>query len=130
MNRPRFLLLFVVFFLSLPALSAQTLADQVKAALQSALTQHVRELFPTTDCQHNASAHTYKGEFSITRTQEVGTTLRIYGRAKVAYRSRYEAGDGFVDFYAECIRHNGQVEVTRLRWRKDDCMRYESLFGG
>lgn len=116
-------------FLSSEAYSQST-AEQVKAAIHASLGEHVKEVYPTNDCQANDSGHNYSGEMTITRTQEVQGTLRVWGKAKVSYRNLRSGGNTAVEYYAECKKQDGGIMVSRLRWRRGPCMRFASLLGG
>lgn len=121
----------LILLITLPGiLSAQDTRTQVKTAVHAALGEYLQEVYPTNDCQANDSGHNYSGEFNVTRSQEVQGTLRVWGNAKVTYRNRRTGGSTAVEYYAECRKVNGEVVVTRLRWRRGPCMRFQSLLGG
>lgn len=109
---------------------SQSTAEQVKAAIHASLGEHVKEVFPTNNCEANDSGHNYSGEMNITRTQEVDGTLRVWGKAKVSYRNLRTGGNTAIEYYAECKKQNGEIVVSRLRWRRGPCMRFASLLGG
>ncbi|MDP5171474.1 MAG: hypothetical protein NWR72_14610 [Bacteroidia bacterium] len=111
-------------------LLAQPMVEQVKTAIDGALTTYLKAVYPDNACEENGSAHFYKKNFSITRTQEVSGTLRVWGQANVTYRNSRSGGDAVVEFYAECVKKPDGVVVTRLRWRRGPCMRFVSLLGG
>lgn len=117
------------FFLS-PDVYSQSTAEQVKTAIHNSLGEHVKEVYPTNDCEANDSGHNYSGEMNITRTQEVGGTLRVWGKAKVSYRNLRTGGNTAIEYYAECKKQNGGIVVSKLRWRRGPCMRFASLIGG
>lgn len=129
--RPRFVMMLLLLgAVALPIHStAQSTAVQVKESIHSSLGEHLQGVFPTNDCEANDSGHNYSGELTITRTQEVQGTLRVWGRAKVTYRNRRTGGDTAVEYYAECKKQQGEVVVSKLKWRRGPCMRFETLVG-
>lgn len=126
---PIVFLLLGTFFLSSDAYGQST-AEQVKTAIHNSLGENVKEVYPTNNCEANDSGHNYSGEMTITRTQEVDGTLRVWGKAKVSYRNLRTGGNTAVEYYAECKKQNGEIVVSRLRWRRGPCMRFASLLGG
>jgi len=126
--RPNFFPLLLMLPLFAPAvLSAQDTRAQVKTAIHTALEDHLHDVFPPNNCEANDSGHHYSGEFNVTRSQEIQGTLRIWGKASVTYRNRRTGGRTAVEYYAECRKVNGDVIVTKLRWRRGPCMRFTSL---
>ncbi len=122
------LILSALFCLPMAA-SAQSMKEKVRSAVDQSLGEHLKEVFPTNNCEANDSGHNYAGDFTIDRSGEVEGTLRLWGRAKVTFSNRRTGGDTIVDYYAECKKRGGVVIVTKLRWRRGPCMRYENLVG-
>ncbi|MEL6674001.1 MAG: hypothetical protein AAFR61_17490 [Bacteroidota bacterium] len=110
-------------------LMAQSSAAQVKQALDEAFETHLQKVYPTKGCACNDCAHSYRNKMTITKNQTVGKTLRLWGKAGVYYRNARMGGDGAVEFYAEAVKRNGEVVITKLRWRKDRCMQFKYLIG-
>ena len=110
-------------------LYAQEGNSDAKAKLDAALKTYIVNLAPQKNCDCNECKHTYKGSYKITKSQTVEGVLRLYGVATVTYKSLYKAGDGTVDFYAELQKDAGEAVVTKLKWRKGECMKYETLLG-
>lgn len=100
-----------------------------KAKLDEALKTYIVNLEPANSCECNECKHTYKGNYKVTKSQSVAGVLRLYGVATVTYKSLYTGGDGTVQFYAELQKNEGEVSVTKLKWRKAECMKYETLLG-
>lgn len=126
---PIVFLLLGTFFLPATAHSQST-AEQVKSAIHTSLGENVKEVYPTNNCDANDSGHNYSGEMTITRTQEVSGTLRIWGKAKVSYRNLRTGGNTAIEYYAECKKQDGGIVVSKLKWRRGPCMRFASLVGG
>ncbi|RMG69327.1 MAG: hypothetical protein D6722_10640 [Bacteroidetes bacterium] len=126
--------MFRTFLLSLlmalPAvLPAQSESEQVKAAIEDGLRTYVSDLYPPKGCPENASSHSYAGTYKITKHGSVNGTLRVFGVAKVTYRNARTGGADTIEFYAELEKENGQVVLSRLRWRRGPCMQYATLMG-
>ena len=120
---------YLLFLLSLPFSSfAQSSNEAVRTELERALTTYINKINPPKGCECNDCAHTYTQGYKITKHQDVGGVLRVYGLAKVKYRNAYTGGAGTIEFYAEFENRNGTVVMTRFRWRKDRCMKYQTLF--
>jgi hypothetical protein len=111
------------------ALHAQEGNTDTKEKLNAALKSYIVNLEPDNNCECNECKHTYKGGYKITKSQTVEGVLRLYGVAAVTYKSLYKGGEGTVQFYAELEKHGDDIVVTKLKWRKGECMRYETLLG-
>ncbi len=107
---------------------AQEGSDGIKEALTTVLETYVVDLEPDNNCECNECKHTYKGGYKITKKQSVEGTLRLWGMAGVKYKSLYGAGEGKIYFYAEFKKVNGVVQATKLKWRKGDCMKFQTIF--
>ncbi len=119
----------LILLLILPVVVfAQDSTDPVKSALNEALSEHIVKLFPTKSCECNDCAHSYTQGMKITKHQEVGATLRVWGLAKVSYRNARTGGADVIEFYAELIKENGNPVVSKLQWRKGDCMKFETVY--
>ena len=108
---------------------AQSESDkaQVKAALDQALTEQLEGLTPPKGCSCNACTFKYGDAYKVTKSGTAAGALRIFGVAKVFYKDAYTQGTETVEFYAEIKKIEGVATVTKLRWRKDGCMSYETL---
>jgi hypothetical protein len=108
---------------------AQSEADkaQVKVALDNALTEQLEGLNPPKGCTCNACTFKYADAYKITKSGTAAGALRLFGVAKVLYKDSYTQGTETVEFYAEIKKIEGVATVTKLRWRKDGCMSYETL---
>jgi hypothetical protein len=122
---------FLMFFLCGfgIALHAQEGNADSKANLDEALKTYMVNLEPQNGCECNECKHTYKGNYKITKSQSVEGVLRLYGVAAVTFKSLYKGGDTTVQFYAELQKNGQEVVVTKLKWRKGECMKYETLLG-
>ncbi|MEZ4775786.1 MAG: hypothetical protein R3D00_21580 [Bacteroidia bacterium] len=118
--------LFLLFFLA-PGVSAQSETEIVKAKVNEALVQYLKKVYPPKNCDLNDCAFFYKNEMIVTKNQEVGPQLRLWGKAKVTYRNARTGGDGLAYFYAEIQKIDGVVTVTGLKWKTGDCMKFEPL---
>lgn len=119
----------LVFLLTLPLIIlAQNSTEAVKTVLNESLSAHVVKLYPKKTCGCNDCAHSYTKGLRITRHQEIQGTLRVWGLAKVSYRNARTGGNDAIQFYAEIGKKNGDPVVTKLRWRTDDCMKFETLY--
>ncbi|MDX2249454.1 MAG: hypothetical protein SF052_21905 [Bacteroidia bacterium] len=120
------LLLTGIFFFS-PNLRAQSETEIVTEKVNLALGQYLKKVYPPKNCDLNDCAFFYKNDMIITKNQEVGAQLRLWGKAKVTYRNSRTGGDGLVYFYAEIEKIEGVVTVTGLKWRTGECMKFEPL---
>ncbi len=110
------------------SMSAQDTAEKVKAAIDEALKTNIKNIKPDKNCDENNCPHTYKNSFKITKRQTVSRTLRVWGVAKAYHRCQFQnSGMGTFQFYAELLKRGQEVSVSKLKWRKNDCMRYEVL---
>ena len=107
---------------------SQSKTEIVKQKLEEALKTHLNKVYPPNSCPHNDKAFIYSGDYKITKNQEVGGTLRLWGIASTAYRNARTGGTGNVNFYAEVDNVNGEVTITRLRWQLGICMKFETLY--
>ncbi len=123
-----FTLLLTVWGLG-ASLHAQEGNSDAKVKLEAALKTYIVNLEPANSCECNECKHSYKGSYKITKSQSVEGVLRLYGQAAVSYKSLYKGGDTVIEFYAELQKDNGEAVVTKLKWRKGDCMKYETLLG-
>ncbi|MEL7338915.1 MAG: hypothetical protein AAGM67_00410 [Bacteroidota bacterium] len=123
----KFTCIFLLFFIPLAGI-AQNSSDEVKTLLDEALRTHVQKIHPPKGCECNECAHTYTRGYKITKHQEVGGVLRLYGLAKVQYKNAFTGGTSTIEFYAEFQKSNGNTVLKRLRWKKDDCMKYVTLY--
>jgi hypothetical protein len=119
----------LIFLFTFPMLlSAQTNSDAVKGAINEALAEHIVKVYPQKSCEYNDCAHSYTKGLKITKHQEVQGTLRTWGLAKVTYRNARIGGNDVIEFYAELKKEAGIPVVTKLRWRKGDCMKFETVY--
>lgn len=127
----RFLFSSLLFALLLSGSVALAQSDsdkaQVKAALDAALTEQLEGLTPPKGCSCNACTFKYGDAYKITKSGSAAGALRLFGVAKVFYKDSYTEGTETVEFYAEIKKIEGVATVTKLRWRKDGCMSYETL---
>lgn len=119
--------LILLFFIPLFG-NAQNSTDEVKRLLDESLRTYVQKIHPPKGCECNECGHTFTKGYKITKHQEVAGVLRVYGMAKVQYKSAYKGGSGTIEFYAEFRKEAGETILVRLRWRKDDCMKYKTLY--
>ncbi|MEL7533257.1 MAG: hypothetical protein AAFN10_18235, partial [Bacteroidota bacterium] len=119
--------LICLFFIPLLG-NAQNSTEEVKRLLDESLRTHVLKIHPPKGCECNECAHTYTKGFKITKHQEVAGVLRVYGLAKVQYKNAFTGGTDTIDFYAEFRKVEGETVLIRLRWRKNDCMKYKTLY--
>ena len=119
----------LIFLFTFPLLLvAQTNSVAVKGAINEALAEHIVRLYPQKSCECNDCAHSYTKGMKITKHQEVQGTLRVWGLAKVTYRSARTGGNDAIEFYAELKKEASVPVVTKLRWRKGDCMKFETVY--
>lgn len=123
--------LIICFILSISSLQlsfAQSTNEQVKNQVNKALQTHLKKLYPSKNCKLNGSAHFYTNKLKFTKNMKVGGTLRLWGLAGVTYRNARTGGKKSVEFYAEVVRVNGAVELSKLKWRAGACMKFETLY--
>jgi hypothetical protein len=102
-------------------------SDEVRAVLEEGLSTYLNNISPPKGCECNECDHTYAGTLKIDRHATVEGTLRIWGVAKVKWKSPFTAGTDVVPIYAEFKKQDGTVILSKLRWRKDACMKFETL---
>lgn len=123
---PGMILLAVMLGMS-ASLMAQSQTEIIKEKVDEALTLHLKKIYPPKSCDLNDCAFFYKGKMTVTKNQEVGKQLRLWGKAMVTYRNARTGGDSAVFFYAEVEKVDGAIKVTDLRWRTGQCMKFESI---
>ena len=122
------------FFFTLFLMSGLALAQSsqsggsVKEALDDALKTHIRNLYAPKGCPRNDMVHNYTKGIKVVKKQEVSGTLRLWGQAGVNYRNARTGGDGRIQFYAELRKDDGEIYVSRLRWKVGECMKYKTLY--
>lgn len=121
--------LFLLLFVLLPLISlGQSTTEIVKEKVDQALSDHINKLYPPKGCECNDCAHFYKKEFTFTKNMKVDNTLRLWGKAKVIFRNARTGGSDYVLFYAEVKKSDGEIELTKLKWQKGPCMKFETLY--
>lgn len=120
--------LFCCLALPLSSLQAQSTNDLVKEQVNKGLQDHIKKIYPSKNCEHNGSAHFYTNKMKFTKNMKVGQTLRLWGKAGVTYRNARTGGNKSVEFYAEVVKVNGVVELSKLKWRTGTCMKFETLY--
>lgn len=109
-------------------LQAQSTNEMVKEQVNKGLQGHIKKIYPSKNCDHNGSAHFYTNKLKFTKNQKVGKTLRLWGLAGVTYRNARTGGNKNVEFYAEVVKVDGVVELSKLKWRAGTCMKFETLY--
>lgn len=107
---------------------AQSTAERVRDQLGATLKAKLNKVSPEAKCPCNNCEFTYTQGYKITKNTKAGDKLMLWGQAKTKYRSPFEGGDAVVEFYAECRKSGSEIIVTKLKWRKDSCMRYAVLY--
>lgn len=121
------LLSLVMVFALMPAFAQW--GEVVKDRVNTALTEHLRNITPPRGSECDACAYTYNNSLKIERTQEVDGKLLIYGKAKTKFTSKFSgSGEKIVDFYAELIKPDNVVTVTKLKWSNGPTMRLTEFY--
>jgi len=117
-------------FLALPLTysQAQSTNELVKEQVNKGLQDYIKKLYPSKNCEDNGSAHFYTNKMKFTKNMTVNGTLRLWGIAGVTYRNARTGGNKNVEFYAEVVKVDGVVELSKLKWRTGACMSFETLY--
>ncbi|MDW3648753.1 MAG: hypothetical protein R8P61_16920 [Bacteroidia bacterium] len=127
-NRLGLILVFCLFTLPLSHTYAQSTNEQVKNQVNKGLQTYLKKLYPSKTCEHNGFSHFYTNKLKFTKNMTVNGTLRLWGKAGVTYRNARTGGNKSVEFYAEVVKVDGMVELSKLKWRSGSCMKFETLF--
>jgi hypothetical protein len=128
MSKSLFVFTLFFFFLSGSLLTAQTSSEEVKSAIDAALTEYAVNIQPPSGCECNNCKITYDGAMKITKTVPREAQLIVWGKARNDYKDPFSEGKTYIEFIAECRKdEEGNVFVAMLKWRKDPCMKYEYL---
>ena len=121
-------LFFLLMAVAIFGLKAQSETEIIKKKVDDALRTHIKKIYPPKNCERNGSAHFYTNQMKFVKNQEVGSQLRLWGRAKVTYRNARTGGDAAIDFYAVIVKVDGEIELDELRWKTGRCMKFETLY--
>lgn len=122
--------LFVLSFMCVMTVQAQSGHATVKEALEAALKEHIMDVYPKKGCECNDCRHRYAGSYKVTKHANVNGVMRVDAKAKVVWKNTFTAGEGVIPIYAEFRKKNGEVILTKLRWRKGGCMPWDVLVNG
>lgn len=101
---------------------------QVKTEVEQALRTHIKGIYPLKGCLHNECAYSFTKGFKFTKNQQVGGTLRLWGKANVRYKCPFTAEKAVITFYTELKKVDGAVRVTKMRWQPGPCMKLQTLY--
>ncbi|MEM8886787.1 MAG: hypothetical protein AAGD28_02295 [Bacteroidota bacterium] len=127
-NRLGLILVFCLLTLPLTHTYAQSTNEQVKTQVNKGLQTYLKKLYPNKNCEHNGFSHFYTNKLKFTKNMTVNGTLRLWGKAGVTYRNARTGGNKSVEFYAEVVKVDGAVELSKLKWRAGSCMKFETLY--
>lgn len=115
---------------SVSSLSAQVSGTNFQEALDAGLITYFENIHPKKGCTCNECGYTYKGNkaFKITKKSVVEGTLRVNAMIKIKWKNAFTAGEEVVPVYAEFVKEDGLIVMTKLKWRKDACMQFETLY--
>ncbi|MEM7370931.1 MAG: hypothetical protein AAF587_20115 [Bacteroidota bacterium] len=122
--------LFLFSCIFVLGMQAQTGYSTVKEALDAALKEHIKDVYPKKGCECNDCRHRYAGSYKVSKHATVKGTMRVDALAKIVWKNTFTAGEGVVPVYAEFKKKDGQVFLSKLRWRKGGCMPWEVLVNG
>lgn len=116
--------------LSIASLPAQSSGTSFQEALDAGLTTYVKNIHPKKGCTCNECGYTYKGSkaFKVTKKSVVEGVLRVNAMVKIKWKNAFTAGEEVIPVYAEFKKEGDDVVMTKLKWRKDACMQFETLF--
>jgi hypothetical protein len=116
---------------------AQFTKKAVYQKVDSTLQVHLQAAQPHHHCPCNNCDHFYTGKLNLHSTGRTAVPLGnrkfeerffVWGKASVSQVSPFLSSETIVSIYAELKElDNGEIELTTLKWKQNDCMQYVYL---
>lgn len=104
--------------------------------LDKSLSTYLINQLPHHFCDNNKGRHTYMGQLKIERTNPTAKVigpnqfeprLMIYGSSRADFYSNFDNGSSKIHWIAQVKEVADSIEVVKLKWRKNECMRFKTL---
>ncbi|MEM7367526.1 MAG: hypothetical protein AAF587_02925 [Bacteroidota bacterium] len=134
----RFIPTFLCLLLSLISLQvfSQKIPPPLAQNLDSSLYEHFKGEIPHHFCPCNNCEHWYNGKFKAIKTGRksrpvsedvMEERIAVWGVAGADQYSPFGSSKTTVQIYAEYILIGGEYQLTMLKWKQSDCMKYRVL---
>lgn len=115
---------------------AQKIPTKLAQNIDSSLYEHFKAKIPHHFCPCNNCEHWYNGKFKALKTGRqsrpvsenvMEERIAIWGVAGADQYSPFGSSKTTVQIYAEYIVIGGEYQLTMLKWKQSDCMKYQVL---